>query len=96
APASWCDAHHLIHWADGGPSDLSNAALLCPRHHTTVHSQRFHGWVAADSDGRSHVVWDRTRGAYDTALEGVDSGTNLNSDLHLDRASGDDGTHHRR
>ncbi|MFW5470517.1 DUF222 domain-containing protein, partial [Knoellia sp. CPCC 206435] len=74
APASWCDAHHLIHWADGGPSDLSNAALLCQRHHTTVHSQRFHGWVAADNDGRSHVVWDRTRGAYDTALARLDSG----------------------
>ena len=28
-PGQWCDAHHLVHWADGGPSDLSNAALLC-------------------------------------------------------------------
>ena len=27
APAHRCDAHHLIHWADGGPRDLGNAAM---------------------------------------------------------------------
>jgi hypothetical protein len=32
-PAQWCDAHHLTHWADGGPTSLENAALLCGRHH---------------------------------------------------------------
>ncbi|KGN40325.1 HNH endonuclease signature motif containing protein [Knoellia aerolata] len=88
APASWCDAHHLIHWADGGATDLDNAALLCQRHHTTVHSQRFHGWVATDDQGRSGVVWDRTRGAYDDALARLDSG--------LGRAAGDDAARHRR
>ena len=36
-PATWCDAHHLTHWARGGPTTLTNAALLCPRHHTHVH-----------------------------------------------------------
>ena len=36
-PATWCDAHHVIPWARGGRSDLSNYALLCPRHHTWVH-----------------------------------------------------------
>ncbi len=74
APASWCDAHHLVHWADGGASDLSNAALLCQRHHTTVHSQRYRGWVTADGDGLERVVWDRTRGGYDDALERRASG----------------------
>ena len=68
APASWCDAHHLIHWLDDGPTDLTNAALLCQRHHTVVHAQRYHGWVEVGDDGRHHVVWDRTQGAYDTAL----------------------------
>ena len=39
-PASWCDAHHVTHWVDGGPTDLTNAALLCGRHHTIVHRDR--------------------------------------------------------
>lgn len=74
APAAWTDAHHLIHWADGGPTDLTNAALLCERHHTTVHTHRHHGWVETDPNGRHHVVWDRTRGAYDDALARLDAG----------------------
>jgi hypothetical protein len=28
-PLGWCDAHHLWHWVDGGPTDLANLALLC-------------------------------------------------------------------
>ncbi|GAA1178559.1 HNH endonuclease signature motif containing protein [Ornithinimicrobium humiphilum] len=38
-PATWCDAHHVVPWARGGRSDLSNYALLCPRHHTFVHDR---------------------------------------------------------
>jgi len=38
-PATWCDAHHIIHWADGGTTDLPNLRLLCTRHHTAVHEQ---------------------------------------------------------
>jgi hypothetical protein len=33
-PATWCDAHHVVPWALSGRSDLSNYALVCPRHHT--------------------------------------------------------------
>lgn len=36
-PAPWCDAHHLRWWSRGGTTDLTNAALLCARHHTRVH-----------------------------------------------------------
>jgi len=87
APAAWTDAHHLIHWADHGPSDLSNAALLCPRHHTVVHSRRLHGHITTDHRGRHHVTWDLTRGSYDTALSRADIGLAL--------ASGDDTARHR-
>jgi hypothetical protein len=37
ARASWCDAHHLTHWADGGATNLDNLILLCRRHHTAIH-----------------------------------------------------------
>jgi hypothetical protein len=36
-PQSWCDAHHVVHWADGGPTALSNLVLLCRRHHRATH-----------------------------------------------------------
>src|SRR5437764_11600018 len=28
-PASWCDGHHVVHWIDGGGTDLDNLVLLC-------------------------------------------------------------------
>lgn len=69
-PAGWAQAHHLIHWVDGGPSDLTNAALLCQRHHTLVHDRRLVAQVhGPDDDGRC-VTWDLTPGSYDRALPG--------------------------
>jgi len=37
-PPPWCDAHHVVHWANGGPTSLRNLLLLCRRHHRVVHS----------------------------------------------------------
>ena len=36
-PERWCDAHHVVHWADGGPTSLANLVLLCRRHHRMRH-----------------------------------------------------------
>jgi len=36
-PPAWCDGHHTQHWADGGPTSLSNTVLLCAFHHRRVH-----------------------------------------------------------
>ncbi|MET8527496.1 DUF222 domain-containing protein [Micromonospora sp. NPDC005172] len=36
-PPRWCDAHHIRHWTDGGPTSLANAVLLCAHHHRHVH-----------------------------------------------------------
>ena len=33
--------HHIRHWAAGGPTTLSNLALLCWRHHRAVHEDGF-------------------------------------------------------
>jgi len=35
------DAHHLVHWTDGGSTDLDNLILLCSFHHRKVHEG---GW----------------------------------------------------
>jgi hypothetical protein len=38
-PPTWCDTHHVTHWADGGSTDMDNMALVCARHHTIVHQR---------------------------------------------------------
>ena len=37
-PPLMCHAHHIKHWADGGPTSLDNLLLLCGHHHRLVHS----------------------------------------------------------
>jgi hypothetical protein len=41
APAVWCQAHHLVHWEDGGPTDERNLALACSYHHRAIHERGF-------------------------------------------------------
>jgi hypothetical protein len=36
-PAAWCEAHHVHHWIDGGPTSVDNGVLLCGRHHDRIH-----------------------------------------------------------
>jgi hypothetical protein len=52
APPFWADAHHIIHWVDGGQTSLLNGALLCGRHHTIAHQR---GWTATATT--SEVTW---------------------------------------
>ncbi len=37
-PPLMTHAHHITHWADGGPTSLENLILLCGHHHRLVHS----------------------------------------------------------
>jgi HNH endonuclease len=49
-PLAWCEAHHLVHWLHGGPTDLANLALLCRAHHRAVHEG---GWrLTRQPDGQ--------------------------------------------
>src|SRR6266540_3455912 len=41
-PPQWTDAHHLVPWANGGPTNLTNLLLTCRWHHTAVHEG---GWT---------------------------------------------------
>ena len=47
-PPGWCDAHHVVHWADGGDTVLENLVLLCRPHHRMVHTR----FSVAMQDGR--------------------------------------------
>jgi hypothetical protein len=35
------EGHHIHHWAEGGPTTLSNLAMLCRRHHRSVHEDGY-------------------------------------------------------
>ncbi|KAE8762835.1 HNH endonuclease signature motif containing protein [Georgenia thermotolerans] len=52
-------AHHVLHWADGGLTVLTNMVLLCGTHHRLLHEGRYS--LTLDPDG-SLTVRDR-RGA---------------------------------
>ena len=47
-PPAWTDGHHIIHWSDGGPTELENLVSLCRPHHRAVHEQ---GWRIHIADG---------------------------------------------
>jgi hypothetical protein len=57
-PASWCDAHHLVHWAHGGETNADNCVLLCRRHHRMVHEG---GWQLIEVEDRLLAVAPATR-----------------------------------
>ena len=53
-PAEWCEGHHIRHWEDGGPTNLTNLVLLCCKHHHIVH---LHGWhIRLDPTGTIEVT----------------------------------------
>jgi len=47
-PAAWCQAHHVIFWADGGTTDLSNLMLLCRFHHRHIHKGQWEAFIGDD------------------------------------------------
>jgi hypothetical protein len=52
------EAHHVVWWERGGPTDLDNLVLICSFHHTLVHE---HGWqLRRSQDGT--VDWWRPDG----------------------------------
>jgi hypothetical protein len=52
-PASWCDAHHRDHWADGGVTALPNLVLLCGVHHELIHRS---DWQITMRQGRPEFI----------------------------------------
>ncbi|NEE02198.1 HNH endonuclease signature motif containing protein [Phytoactinopolyspora halotolerans] len=53
-PPAWTQAHHIVHWADGGPTDLENLVLVCTHHHRVIHHG---GWeVRLGTDGHPEFL----------------------------------------
>ncbi len=51
APAGWCDAHHIVHWARGGVTGLGNLVMLCGAHHRLTHAST---WEIGIDPGTGH------------------------------------------
>ena len=50
---AFTQAHHIVHWKDGGPTDLENLIIICSFHHKAVHEL---GWkVSRKRDGT--LLW---------------------------------------
>jgi len=77
--------HHIKHWANGGPTTLSNLASLCRRHHRAVHEEGVaverlpngelqfrspHGWVIDEAPPLPDVTG---------ALENFNTGAQLDT-----------------
>jgi hypothetical protein len=48
APPIQCDAHHIVHWALGGPTSLDNLVLMCKHDHRDTHNGY---WDVSITDG---------------------------------------------
>jgi hypothetical protein len=53
-PPSWCEAHHVTWWENGGRTDLDNGILLCRHHHLLVHD---HGWIIRRDPDPDSTGW---------------------------------------
>lgn len=54
----WTHAHHIIHWAEGGPTNLDNLITLCGHHHRLIHE---HGWTITGHPDHT-ITWHRPDG----------------------------------
>ena len=58
-PPAWCNAHHLVWWEHGGPTDEQNLCLLCRRHHTLCHEG---GWGLTRNDDGTYQAHEPPAG----------------------------------
>lgn len=68
-PPIMCHAHHIVPWALGGATKLSNLVLLCGHHHRLIHQTPWRVRLGEDSalpefcppGARSEAIWQRER-----------------------------------
>jgi hypothetical protein len=65
--ASRCDGHHVVHWVEGGETNLGNLLLLCRRHHRMVHEGE---WQLVRRHGRVVPVAPTVRFGYARGPDG--------------------------
>lgn len=67
----WTHGHHLIHWADGGPTNLDNLITLCGFHHRLIHAK---GWEIVGNPNGDLIFLDQWGSLYQPARPRIDAG----------------------
>ena len=87
ASANWCQAHHIVHWEHGGPTDIDNLCLLCSHcHHHQVHTNG--AKIIRGPDGKFTLQNpavrppDRQRRDRDTPSSANRNHSNKRNDIH--------------
>ncbi|MBT8212189.1 MAG: DUF222 domain-containing protein [Acidimicrobiia bacterium] len=52
----WTHGHHIVHWAELGPTNLDNLVTLCGFHHRMIHSQ---GWEIVGNPNGDLIFLDQ-------------------------------------
>jgi len=60
-----CHAHHVAHWADGGPTSVDNLVLLCGHHHRLIHHSH---WTVKINEGRPEFSAGPDRGQWGSSI----------------------------
>lgn len=55
-PVASCEAHHILPWDDGGPTDIDLGIFVCAYHHHEIHAGRLRIEVAGPEPGNWRIV----------------------------------------
>ncbi|GAB3644819.1 hypothetical protein GCM10028833_02490 [Glycomyces tarimensis] len=84
APVQWTEAHHIRHWANGGPTVAANLILLCRFHHGRIHTP---GWtITKTGPGKALIVHHEGHEDTDPDLKCGCSDWRTDADLDADFA----------
>ena len=53
AKAALCEVHHIVHWQDNGPTDITNLCLACSNCHHNIHE---HGWIVIKTKSGYKII----------------------------------------
>jgi hypothetical protein len=79
------EAHHIVHWYHGGPTDPDNLVLLCRFHHMALHEAGFRLVVTDTTGARLTLQFSTPDGVPVPAAPGLDPGPTTDLDQHLHR-----------
>ncbi|MCD0445010.1 HNH endonuclease [Glycomyces sp. A-F 0318] len=76
-PVAWTEAHHIVHWADGGPTEAANLILVCRFHHGRLHTP---GWTVTKTGPGRAIITHHDHHTTDTTGTGVGAGVGAGAD----------------